>query len=88
MAIRFDAEKGLSADSTATIRQGIVDDWENIRSYVKAETLYDLERYEEAFSMYAELEEYRDSADKANECERYLAYDSSSYIHNNYSIFI
>ena len=29
MAIHFDAEKGLSADSTATIRQGIVDDWEN-----------------------------------------------------------
>lgn len=29
MAIHFDAEKGLSADSTATIRQGIVNDWEN-----------------------------------------------------------
>ena len=29
MAIHFDAEKGLSADSTATIRQAIVDDWEN-----------------------------------------------------------
>lgn len=29
MAITFDAEKGLSADSTATIRQGIVNDWEN-----------------------------------------------------------
>lgn len=28
MAIHFDAEKGLSADSTATIRQGIVNDWE------------------------------------------------------------
>jgi uncharacterized phage protein gp47/JayE len=28
MAITFDAEKGLSADSTATIRQGIVNDWE------------------------------------------------------------